>query len=70
MSKDTEFDRDIGKLPRSIIRGKVCVWVGEQKVPLRSFLESLPSGAEITFPDTPGIREKMGKGPVKFRKKL
>ena len=69
LDKDTEFDHDKEELPRNVVHCKVHVNVGGRKVPLRQFFESLPRGAVITFPDTPGIRKMRGTGPVTFRVK-
>ena len=69
MPKDKDFDCNKEELPQNVVHCKVHVNVGGRKVPLRRFFESLPRGAVITFPDTPGIRKMRGTGPVKFRVK-
>ena len=69
LAKDKDFACNKEELQQNVVHCRAHVKVGSRKVPLRKFFESLPSGAVITFPETPGVKKMRGTGPVTFRVK-
>ncbi len=69
MAIDENLSRNKKALKQNELRAGICVKGPEGKMPLRGFLESLPSGTRIVFPVTSSMRKMFPNDTLIFKKK-